>query len=85
MQEVVLDARSRRKLSVHVLGSESARAAAAAAEANGGAAEAAGAKATNGVHENGVADSEGKEDVPMEVIKDSWAFKRAQEVYPSPK
>ena len=54
-------------------------------QAQAAAAEEVSLKATHAAHENGVAGSESRDDVPVEMIKDSWAFKRAREVYASPK
>lgn len=84
-QETVLDVGSRRKLAVHILGSEAV--AAEAAEATGAAQEEPGTAAH--ADENGAAVKESsaaekRELLQVEVIARSWEFKRAQEVYASP-
>lgn len=116
VQDTLLDAKSRRKLAVHIVASPKAAAPAMAAD---GSANSAADSSTNGASSGQVASSEGamtdgsapgateeiekepnsrgqdvdlhegavtaEDMVAVHVIEDVWAFKRAQEVFPSPK
>jgi len=96
----MLERTTRRKLAVRIVASPKATASAGSADDNAGADQAdadassaaatadAAAEALAGATADGTqGDSLGAalKDVPVEVIKDVWAFKRAQEMYPSPK
>jgi hypothetical protein len=105
LQEIMLDDKTRRKLSVHVMATPKAAASAGpeqsppgAADAEGGraAADCAGEAADGDVRvsaESGAAGTAGEESArtvssgkaEVQVITDVWAFKRAQELYPSPR